>query len=462
MNRDQSQLPAIGKNKILIFILLLFLSVFFSHTLLSQELSRNGNRLALVIGNSEYQYGGVLKNPVNDAKLMAATLENLGFKVMKKINATKREMDIAILDYWRQLPNYQVALFYYAGHGIQVDGINYILPVDAKLDDQLSLKIEAVNVGEVVSEFESFPDNINVVILDACRDNPYRSWMRSGGSGFVAMPAPSGTVIAFATSAGTTASDGAGANGLYTEKLARQLIIPQRIEDVFINTRNEVRLASNGRQNPQEWSQLTGKFMFTSTPADPVLTDNQSLAESYKRTKDPEPGEVGLSEENIEDGTVPRNLPISIKRPKRAVAALTDPSPYAVRGFQYKEKSFNNLKTYFNGEKVYWSLSKIRFEDEYMNRLAEKADMQISYGKVLPYYGVIAIGSAMIISSQDGEVSKVATIGVGGVAAIIAGIIVKKKGKEKAIQVMDLYNARNSTSMQLKTTDTGIGLVYNF
>jgi uncharacterized protein (TIGR02145 family) len=225
-------------------------------------------RLALVIGNAAYQHSGELRIPVNDANLIANTLQDLGFTVIKRTDATKNQMDNAILDFWRKLENCDVALFYYAGHGVQLNGINYLLPVDAQLEDRLSVEIEAVDVNKVVNKFEYYPKNINIVILDACRNNPFRSWMRGGMRGFAAMPAPSGTIIAFANSAGATASDGTGSNGLYTEKLIQQMRVEQRIEDVFINTRVAVQQASRGNQSPQEWSQLTGRFYFTQTSLD--------------------------------------------------------------------------------------------------------------------------------------------------------------------------------------------------
>jgi hypothetical protein len=257
--------------------LLFFLFLMLSIGLYSQE-----KRLALVIGNSDYEYGGTLKNPVNDAELMAATLQELGFDVIKKTNANKRQMDAAILDFWRQQADYGVTLFYYAGHGVQVDGINYLVPVDAKLEDELSLRIEGVDMNEVVSQFNRFPKNINIVILDACRDNPFQSWMRGGTMGFAAMLAPSGTLIAFATAPGATASDGKGDNGLFTYYLAEQMKVPQRIEDVFINTRIKVRYASQGRQNPQEWSQLVGQFMFAEPEpvvgSDPMVGAAEGIA----------------------------------------------------------------------------------------------------------------------------------------------------------------------------------------
>ncbi len=221
------------------------------------------NRVALIIGNGNYQNGGALKNPVNDATLMDSTLTALGFEVTMLKDASKNEMDKGILNFWRNLENNDVALFYYAGHGIQVDGTNYLLPVDAVIEDKLALEFEAVDVEKIISQFDSYPENINIVILDACRNNPFRSWVRGASQGFSTMDAPSGTIIAFATAPGATASDGSGNNGLYTEKLTEQMLEAQRIEDVFINTRVEVREASRGYQNPQEWSQLNGKFLFT-------------------------------------------------------------------------------------------------------------------------------------------------------------------------------------------------------
>jgi len=239
--------------------LVLSFQIFIISAVFAQAKER---RLALVIGNADYQSSAKLKNTVNDANLMATTLRDLGFDVIRKTNASKSEMEQAILDFGRELGKYNVALFFYAGHGIQLDGTNYLLPVDARLDDRLAAPFEAVDVGKLVSQFERYPNNVNIVILDACRNNPFKSWSRGGESGFKAIPAPSGTIIAFATGEGATASDGSAENGLYTSHLVKQMKIPQRIEDVFIQTRIGVRAKSNNQQSPQEWSQLTGKFYF--------------------------------------------------------------------------------------------------------------------------------------------------------------------------------------------------------
>lgn len=219
-------------------------------------------RLALVFGNSQYRNNTTLKNPVNDANLIEGTLKELGFEVIKRLNAGKEEMMTAIRDFNEKLPSYNVALFYYAGHGNQVDGKNYMIPTDAKLEKPSDCKFEAIGVDFVVEEFEKYPDNTNIVILDACRNNPYTSWVRGGEMGYKAMSFSSGTIIAFATSEGATAADGKGANGLYTEELVKQMVIPQSIYSVFMKARVQVKKLSNGLQTPTEWNKLNGDFFF--------------------------------------------------------------------------------------------------------------------------------------------------------------------------------------------------------
>jgi len=219
-------------------------------------------RLALVIGNADYGSSNVLKNPVNDANLIEGTLKTLGFEVVKCLNATKSEMELALRDFSKKLADYNVALFYYAGHGIQINGENYLIPTDAMLEEQSDCQWEALQVNTVVRQFEQVPENINIIILDACRNNPFRSWSRGGEQGFRALNAVSGTIVSFATSENSTAADGTGSNGTYTEELVRQMVIPQSISSVFINTRKEVMRRTNSTQRPQEWNMLTGDFYF--------------------------------------------------------------------------------------------------------------------------------------------------------------------------------------------------------
>jgi hypothetical protein len=219
-------------------------------------------RLALIFGNSLYKNKAPLKNPVNDANLMEGTLKELGFDVIKRLNVGKDEMIAAIREFNEKLPNYSVALFYYAGHGNQVDGKNYLIPTDAILEKPGDCKYEAIDVNFVVDEFERYQDNTNIVILDACRSNPFASWTRGGETGFKTINFTSGTIVAFATSEGATAADGKGYNGLYTEELVKQMAIPQPISSVFMNTRVQVRKMSNNQQIPSEVNKLNGEFFF--------------------------------------------------------------------------------------------------------------------------------------------------------------------------------------------------------
>lgn len=259
------------KKLCLTFIILLLALAGFAQS--------NEKRIALVIGNSAYLKAS-LNNPVNDANLMAATLQDLGFTVIKRVNANRSQMAQAIAEFWSQLGSYNVALFFYAGHGVQVNGVNYLIPVDATLNTQDMVSFEAISVNDVVAKFEEYPDNTNIVILDACRNNPFRSWARGGNRGFKAMNPGSGTLIAFATSEGSTASDGEGTNGLFTEKLVKQIKKPVQIETVFKNTRVEVQKASGGNQSPQEWTKLTGDFYFIKLSGNLNNNENESIKDS--------------------------------------------------------------------------------------------------------------------------------------------------------------------------------------
>ena len=222
-------------------------------------------RLALIIGNSEYQNGGSLPNPVNDARSMEAALKKVGFTVLKYENCDLRTMKIAIDDFGKKLKEYDVGLFFYAGHGIQVDGSNYLIPSNAVLDNKQDVDYDCVRAGRVLAKMEASKTKTNIVILDACRDNPFeRSWSRSTkGNGLAFMNAPQGSVIAYATSPGRTASDGIGSNGLYTTALLQNLDRPGvSIMDMFQNVRAKVIKDSRGLQIPWESTSLIGKFYF--------------------------------------------------------------------------------------------------------------------------------------------------------------------------------------------------------
>ncbi len=219
-------------------------------------------KIALVIGNNEYERSP-LRNAVNDAESMSATLKGLGFKVNKVLNADYTTMKAKIHEFVNEAEGYNIAMFYYSGHGLEMEGANYLIPVDAKIETEQDIITQTIEADKITKPLELVNEgNLNIIILDACRSYPSGlAKSRSGNDGGLArMIPPSGMLIAFATAPGSTASDGSGSNGLYTGELVKQLQMPQRLEDIFMNTRNEVERKSNGRQRPWEEARLKGVY----------------------------------------------------------------------------------------------------------------------------------------------------------------------------------------------------------
>jgi formylglycine-generating enzyme required for sulfatase activity len=215
-------------------------------------------RTALVIGNSNYGQGQ-LRNPANDARAMGNTLKDLGFEVTLKFNLNLRQMDEAVRAFGQKIKVGGIGLFYFAGHGVQVEGVNYLAPVGVQVEKEQDIKFEMLDIGKVTAEMEAAKNGLNILILDACRNNPFTRAFRSPNPGLAPINAPSGTYIAFATAPGTTASDGEGKNGLYTQELLTNLKQPGlRLEDVFIRTRVSVKKKSNDLQVPWENGALEG------------------------------------------------------------------------------------------------------------------------------------------------------------------------------------------------------------
>lgn len=242
----------------IIFLAAISASVF------CQDPPHKNNRLALLIGNGNYNIG-MLANPENDVRAMKTALENRGFDVLKYENLNQKQMKMAIDLFGVQLKNYEVGLFFYAGHGIQVKGYNYLVPVDANLTTEQQVEYDCVQVDRILALMEGGGTGVNIIILDACRNNPFeRSWSRSANSkGLAFMNAPQGTLIAYATAPGSTASDGAGQNGLYTEAILQSINIQDAtILQMFQNVRSIVSAKSGKQQIPWESTSLTGDFYF--------------------------------------------------------------------------------------------------------------------------------------------------------------------------------------------------------
>src|SRR5262245_7213717 len=222
--------------------------------------ARGDTRVALVIGNSEYRYVAPLNNPQNDARLVADTLTALGFKVIgngAQLNLTKSQFDQAVQDFANEIQSADVALFYYAGHGVQVRGANYLVPVGANPTREVDVDFQMLDVNLILRGMEYGRARLNIVILDACRNNPFGGrGLRAVSTGLAQMQAPEGTLISFATQPGNVAQDGTGGNSPFSKALAQTIRTPGL--DIF-RAFNEVGLivsrATGGEQQP--WVSLS-------------------------------------------------------------------------------------------------------------------------------------------------------------------------------------------------------------
>ncbi|WP_374384288.1 caspase domain-containing protein, partial [Thermomonas sp.] len=259
-------------------------------------------RVALVIGNAAYQQTP-LKNPVNDARVMANTLRQLGFQVIQRENATKQQMEQAVGEFGRALTKGGVALFYYAGHGMQVNGRNFLIPTDATIATEQAVRLESLDVDLVLDQVAGSGTDVNLIVLDACRNNPFERRFRSGGSGGLAqINAPKGTMIAYATAPGSVAADGDGANGLYTSKLVEAIKQPGLpVEEVFKRVRANVAQASRDQQTPWEASSLVGNFYFLGPTT--VVVNQPAAAAQQQQAAAPAPVPAAAPAASAFDGT---------------------------------------------------------------------------------------------------------------------------------------------------------------
>ena len=259
-------------------------------------------QIALVIGNNAYQNTAKLTNPVNDATDLAVALRRLGFEVFEGHDLDKRATDQLIQKFIAALAGARVGLFFYAGHGLEVAGQNYLIPIDAQLNTASALDFEAVRISIIHSAMER-ETKTNIILLDACRDNPLARNLASSlgtrgitvGTGLATMEAGEGTLISFSTMPGAVAYDGKGRNSPYTEALLNHLGTPgQDISSMLIDVRNDVMKATDRRQVPWEHSALTSRFFFLNDQSASARTptfDQQidiSWWDSVKGSKSPE------------------------------------------------------------------------------------------------------------------------------------------------------------------------------
>ncbi|MGR9051770.1 MAG: caspase family protein [Gammaproteobacteria bacterium] len=228
-------------------------------------IAANEKRTALLIGNSDYQYITSLDNPKNDAADLAKKLEALGFSSTLLIDATQEQMENAVRTFGRQLTiDGGIGLFYYAGHGIQMGGQNYLIPANAHVVSQKDVKYKGVHLGMIMEEMGEARNGLNIIILDACRDNPLPASGRGLTRGLAQVNGPRGSFIAFATAPGETAQDGDGRNGTYTKHLLEQIGAKGlSLEKVFKNVAKGVVDETNNIQVPWVNSSFIGEFYFS-------------------------------------------------------------------------------------------------------------------------------------------------------------------------------------------------------
>lgn len=248
---------------------------------------------ALVVGVANYAPPANLKNPVNDANDIESSLQGLGFTVMKLIDPTNLSLDQALHSFRENLNSNDIGLFYFAGHGLQIEGENYLAPINIDASDEITAKHSSFPLNKLLDVMNSCSNNTNIIILDACRNNPFgRAWSRNISSSELApVNAPKGTIIAFSTSPGQTAADGKNNNGSYTEALLKHINVSDiSIEDVFKRTRNTLSIATNNRQTSWEHTSLTGDFYFNISPSRIIVNYSPSaIADSLFTLEETQP-----------------------------------------------------------------------------------------------------------------------------------------------------------------------------
>ena len=272
---------------------------FFLATL---DTAAAGTRLALVLGNSKYQNVPPLENPANDAQDLSQSLRRLGFDVIEQRDASREAMAKAVHDFSERLPGAEVALFFYAGHGLQMNGENYLVPVDAKIQNAADVRFNTINLADIQQEMES-NGRTNIIILDACRDNPFadrlaQSGRSLGARGLVRVEtAAQGSLIVYSTQPNNIALDGAGRNSPFTAALLKYVATPGlEVRQMISRVRGDVLAATDRKQTPWDSSSLVGDIYLAGAPAEqrsrqrpPARRPSRSRRRLPCRARSPQP-----------------------------------------------------------------------------------------------------------------------------------------------------------------------------
>jgi hypothetical protein len=407
--------------------------LFVVFLLVSVSLFCQEKRLALIIGNSKYEHCGVLINPANDALSMKKALTEVGFEVQEYYNLSQREMKKAIDDFGLKLKGYNVGLFFYAGHGIQANGNNFLIPVDANLINERQIEYDCVQANRVLSFMENSGAEVNIVILDACRNNPFeRSWDRSASSkGLAFMDAPAGTLIAYATAPGSTASDGSGKNGLYTSAILESIQIPNITAlQMFQNVRSVVSEKSGSRQIPWESTSLIGDFYFYR---------NEELGSPlpYSSSKDISTGSRGVST-TIIDG-----YPVTQVKFGKSKGLYLREEKLTRRDFSLMLKE---------ADSEYW----ITMDKAWSNNILAITGVAFG-GAAFIGYGIASEVTADTKNEKIYTITAYSGLGMMGI-----GVLCWWSGYRQYNRVMKYYFPDNYSHLQIGPIQNGFGLAINF
>ena len=237
---------------------------------------------------------------------MAIVLKRLGFDVIKKINADKRQMKAAINKFYKGLRKSEIGLFYFAGHGMQINNANYLIPVNAHIESESDVEFESVHAGRILGKMRDADNQLNIVILDACRDNPFKRSFRTESKGLAQMDAPKGSIIVYATSPGSLAEDGKSRNGTYTGNLLENIERSDlTVQQVFNETGRGVMAETDDRQVP--WMSSTPVAEFYLAGGSVIVTRPQAADTGGLKVKStPEGAQIYLNGKNR--GTAPKTF----------------------------------------------------------------------------------------------------------------------------------------------------------
>lgn len=396
-----------------IFLFILFFSIVNFFPLSAQERAvkkknnENLDKFALVIGNSNYKFAGSLKNPVNDAEGMKKVLEKIGFNVDLVIDASQKEIENSIQKLGRNLySRNSVGLFYYAGHGIQFEGENYLIPVEANPATPSDLRYDAVPLGRLLNQFSISNNYTNIIILDACRNNPFPSTRNLRTRGLAQVKATQGTFISYATSPGEVAIDGSGNNSVFTASLLDRIQEPNlKIEELFKLIRQDVILATNRSQIPWEASSLTDDFYF--------VQGTKKIDELNNKIKNKEQELSDLEKEQIK---IEKELEIQsqkLEKETRRTEATSIIEENFDSNIQGESKNRIRINAGFHSSTIELNIKSNNNETEEINGSGLSVYLKYFFGKNISIDFITGAGSISGLKTTNGNEVKEETVGQG-------------------------------------------------